>query len=66
MIFSYANTQGKLAQSSLAEALWIDLCKPENDESAAVAPYLPEVPTLSDLEEIEIEEEAMENLFGML
>ena len=54
MIFSYANTQGKLAQSSVADALWIDLCKPETDEMAAVAPYVPEVPTLADLEEIEI------------
>jgi magnesium transporter len=54
MISSYANTQGKLAQSSVADALWIDLCKPETDEMAAVAPYVPEVPTLADLEEIEI------------
>jgi len=28
MIFSYANTAGKLKQSSVAEALWMDLCKP--------------------------------------
>ena len=54
MIFSYANTAGKLTQSSVAEALWIDLCKPEAEEAAAVAPFVPEVPSLADLEEIEI------------
>ena len=54
MIFSYANTAGKLTQSSVAEALWIDLCKPEAEEATAVAPFVPEVPSLADLEEIEI------------
>jgi len=54
MIFSYANTAGKLTQSSVAEALWIDLCKPEVEETTAVAPFVPEVPSLADLEEIEI------------
>ena len=54
MIFSYANTAGKLTQSSVAEALCIDLCKPEAEEAIAVAPFVPEVPSLADLEEIEI------------
>jgi len=54
MMFSYANTLGKLAPSGVAEALWIDLCKPEPEESASAAAFVPEVPTLEDLEEIEI------------
>ena len=54
MIFSYANTLGKLAPAAVGDALWIDLCKPDPDEQAAAAPYVPEIPTLADLEEIEI------------
>ena len=54
MIFSYANTAGKLTQASLADAVWIDLCKPDADEAFAAAPFVPEVPSLNDLEEIEI------------
>jgi magnesium transporter len=54
MIFSYANVQGKLAPSGVADALWIDLCKPDPAEAAAAAAFVPEIPTLADLEEIEI------------
>ncbi len=54
MIFCYANTSGRLVQSSVGAAVWIDLCKPETAEVAAVAAFVPEVPSLEDLEEIEI------------
>jgi len=54
MIFCYANTSAKLTQSTVADAVWMDLCKPDPDEIAAAAPFVPEVPSLADLEEIEI------------
>jgi magnesium transporter len=38
----------------LADAAWIDLLEPSAEEVARLAPLLPEVPSLADLEEIEI------------
>jgi hypothetical protein len=54
MLFTYRNDNGKLVASGVKEALWLDLCKPEPEELAQVAGMVPEVPTLADLEEIEI------------
>lgn len=54
MLFAYRTENGKLVASDPASALWLDLCKPEPEEVASVAGLVPEVPTLEDLEEIEI------------
>ncbi len=54
MLFSYRQDHGKLVPASVADALWIDLCTPKPDELTQVAPLVPEIPTLDDLEEIEI------------
>ena len=54
MLFTYRNDNGKLVASGVNDALWLDLCKPEPDELVQVAGLVPEVPTLADLEEIEI------------
>ena len=58
MLFAYRNDQGKLTQidhsADLTPALWIDLYKPLPDQVARVAALGVEVPTLEDMEEIEI------------
>ena len=56
MLFTYHREAGKLVQGATPPeaALWLDLCKPSAEEAALVAPLVPEVPTLEDLEEIEI------------
>ncbi len=56
MLFSYHRAAGKLVPGATTPegALWVDLCKPTAEEAALVAPLVPEVPTLEDLEEIEI------------
>ena len=54
MLFTYRNDGGKLVPSGVEDALWLDLCKPEPDELARVTGLVPEVPSLADLEEIEI------------
>ena len=54
MLFAYRLDAETLTPSTPEAALWIDLAKPEADEVAIVAPFVPEIPTLEDLEEIEI------------
>ena len=58
MLFAYAHDQGRLTvldpSADLAQALWIDLYRPQHDEAARVAALGVEVPTLEDMEEIEI------------
>ena len=58
MLFAYAHEQGKLTAldkgADLASALWIDLYKPLPEQVARVAALGVEVPTLEDMEEIEI------------
>ncbi len=58
MLFAYRNDHGKLAQlgpdEPLDQAIWIDLCKPEAVEVASLSGLAPEIPTLEDMEEIEI------------
>lgn len=54
MLFAYRNETGKLLAASPQHALWLDLCKPDLDELTVAAPLVPEIPTLADLEEIEI------------
>ncbi|MGV8987861.1 MAG: magnesium transporter CorA family protein [Cypionkella sp.] len=54
MLFAYRNNHGKLAPCEAATSGWLDLCRPELDEIALAAPLIPEVPTLADMEEIEI------------
>jgi magnesium transporter len=54
MLFAYHKDAGKLALGTLEGAVWIDLCRPEAEEAALVAPMVPEMPTLADMEEIEI------------
>lgn len=54
MLFAYCHDHGKLLPGDPADALWIDLLRPTPAETAIVAPMVPEVPTLEDMEEIEI------------
>ncbi|MCW1919559.1 magnesium transporter CorA family protein [Rhodobacter sp. KR11] len=54
MLFAFHPTADNLGPCTPDQALWIDLAKPEPTEAALVAPFVPEVPTLADLEEIEI------------
>ncbi|NBZ87486.1 magnesium transporter CorA family protein [Stagnihabitans tardus] len=54
MLFAYRSEGETLIQTLPEAALWIDLAKPEAEEAALVAPFVPEIPTLEDLEEIEI------------
>ena len=58
MLFAYRNDHGKLAQldpdEPLHQAIWIDLCKPTPEEEIRCASLVPEIPTLEDMEEIEI------------
>lgn len=58
MIAAYRNAEGKLAQldpgAPIEDALWIDLWRPLPAQVASVVALGIEVPTLSDMEEIEI------------
>jgi len=58
MLIAYREAEGRLIrlapEASLSAAVWIDLNKPEDAEAAAVAALGIEVPTLEDMEEIEI------------
>lgn len=54
MLFAYRAENGKLVPSDPAGSVWLDLCKPDDAEVAIAALLVPEVPTLDDLEEIEI------------
>ena len=58
MLFAYAQDQGKLTQigngGDLTSAIWIDLYKPLPEQVAMVAALGVTVPTLEDMEEIEI------------
>ena len=54
MLFAYRPVDGKLEPADLASALWIDVLRPDAPEAAAVAPFVPEIPTEADMSEIEI------------
>ena len=56
MLFAYQTENGKLTPvtEGLEGAIWIDLCKPDEAELASVQAVVPEIPTLEDMEEIEI------------
>ncbi|MBI1171426.1 magnesium transporter [bacterium] len=54
MLSIFRNEAGKLVPSPVEGALWLDLCKPTPEEMASAAGLVPEVPSLADLEEIEI------------
>ncbi|MEI6098221.1 MAG: magnesium transporter CorA family protein [Alphaproteobacteria bacterium] len=58
MLFAYRSENGKLVQvspdSGLDQAIWLDLCKATRWEEAYVLPFVPEIPSLADMEEIEI------------
>jgi magnesium transporter len=58
MLFAYRLDGHRLALlppgSDLADAIWIDLYRPQPEQSAAVAALGADVPTLEDMEEIEI------------
>jgi magnesium transporter len=54
MLFAYRQDQGKLVPSDPADALWLDLCRPDPAELAKAALLVPDIPSLADLEEIEI------------
>ena len=58
MLFVYNNEKGKLTlappDAPIDQAIWIDLCKATPAEEALVLPLVPEIPTLADMEEIEI------------
>jgi magnesium transporter len=58
MLTAYRETEGHLTRlaegTPLAEALWIDLHRPAAEEAAAVSALGVPVPSLTDMEEIEI------------
>jgi len=58
MLFIYNLVKGKLTpapeDAPIADAIWIDLCKATPEEEARVLSLVPEIPTLADMEEIEI------------
>ena len=58
MLYAYRNQHGMLVElgpdEPLVSAIWIDLCKPEPFETARTNGLVPEIPTLEDMEEIEI------------
>ncbi len=58
MLKAYASHAGKLtplaADRPITEAVWVDLLRPSDAEVAQVVPLGIEVPTLADMEEIEI------------
>jgi magnesium transporter len=58
MLFAYAPDSAKLrllpSDADLASAIWVDLCRPAPDEVTRVVGLGVEVPTLEDMEEIEL------------
>ena len=54
MLFAYRTAEGKLVAADVAAALWIDVLRPDASEAAALAPFVPEIPTAADMAEIEI------------
>ncbi|WP_374303736.1 CorA family divalent cation transporter, partial [Paracoccus sp. (in: a-proteobacteria)] len=58
MMYSYVIRQGRIARqekgASLEDAIWIDLIAPDKDETARLHELGVDVPTLADMEEIEI------------
>lgn len=58
MLFAYAQSGARLTRlgldADLAQALWIDLYRPQAHQLASVRSLGVEVPTLADMEEIEI------------
>lgn len=58
MLIAYRESEGRLIRlapdATLTDAIWIDLNSPTEDESAAVASLSHDIPTLEDMEEIEI------------
>ena len=58
MMFAYRPRAGRLfpldSGQPLAEAIWIDLYRPMPTQATAVADLGVQVPTLADMEEIEI------------
>ena len=58
MLFAYRETNGRLERIapavSLEGAIWVDLYRPLPDQSEQVTALGVEVPTLADMEEIEI------------
>lgn len=56
MLAIYHLTGSRLTQTDAdpAGAIWLDLCKPSPEEAARATPLVPEIPTLEDLDEIEI------------
>jgi magnesium transporter len=54
MLFAYRPVEGKLEEAALAEAMWIDVLRPDAAEAAALAPFVTELPTAEDMAEIEI------------
>jgi magnesium transporter len=55
MLTAYAHVQGRLtAVEDLTTAVWVDVFQPTDAEAAAVTALGVEVPTLEDMEEIEV------------
>lgn len=55
MLAAYRESAGRLLPGTpLSDAIWIDLNRPTDDETAAVAALGADIPTLDDMEEIEI------------
>ena len=58
MLYAYATRDGRLfrlaAGDDLAQAVWIDLIQPDDDEVSALRGLGVDVPSLADMEEIEI------------
>lgn len=58
MMYSYVIRQGRIARqdkgATLSDAIWIDLIAPDKDEVARLRELGVDVPTLADMEEIEI------------
>lgn len=54
MLFAHRPEAGKLVPCPPEAALWVDLCRPDATESAAVATLVPEIPSPEDMAEIEI------------
>ena len=54
MLFAYRPEAEILVTCPLEQALWVDLAKPTPEEAARVTPMVPEVPSLEDMEEIEV------------
>ena len=58
MLSAYRTLHGKLEPlapgAALSDAIWIDLFDPDVAEQARMAGLVPEIPTLADMEEIEV------------